>query len=421
MPTPSLKTLMFSGHGSGDTCPLSLRVLFWTSVLIALASRSISAYAQEQFVPEQWMHDDWIFFSLLAFYVPTIALWPFLPWKPEESLARRSFSYAFLGATVLLLPVLDFGHYFIIIVSVAHALYAHNLLTALAVCLAFGLANFATGAFHPLMPTSLAATNSALLLGYCLGVLTVVASLLSAGHRARQTRELLGELTEAHRKLRHYSSRIRELAVEEERGRMAREMHDSTGHYLTAIKLCLSSARRSSDGIPEVVREEIDDAHRLAGEALTETRRWVRALRPLDLEQLNGPEALQGLTTAFKDTGVHTEFRLVGTWPEDMDGEVELALYRTVQEGLTNALRYSQAARITVDVKIEEGTAAVDVVDDGTGVAEGHGASGFGLSSLEERLTSLGGDLETGNRPEGGFRLSARVPCQPAYLLEETQ
>lgn len=421
MPTPSLKTLMFSGHSSGDTCPLSLRVLFWTSILIALASRSVSAYTQGHFVPDQWIHGNWIFFSLLAFYVPAIALWPFLPWKTEESLTRRSPSFVFLGSTVLLFPVLDFGHYFIIVVSVAHALYAHNLLAALAVCLAFGLANFATGALHPLMPTSLAATNGALLLGYCLGVLIVVASLLSAGRRARQTRELLGELTEAHRKLRHYSSRVRELAVEEERGRMAREMHDSTGHYLTAIKLCLSSARRSSDGVPEVVREEIDDAYRLAGEALVETRRWVRALKPLGLEQLNGPEALQGLTTAFRDTGVHTKFRLVGTWPDDMDGEVELALYRTVQEGLTNALRYSQADRITVDVRIEEGTAAVDVVDDGTGVAEGHRASGFGLSSLEERLISLGGNLHTGNRPEGGFRLSARVPCQPAYLMEETQ
>ena len=409
------------GEISERLLPLSLRVLFWTTILLALASRGIAAHIQGVFVPESWAHHDWIFFILLASYIPVVLAWLVIPWGSVKSAKQRSASLIFIVSTIFLMPVLDFGHYFIIIVSVAHSIYAHNLVTAFFVCLAFGLANFTAGVFHPGIPFSLAAANGVLLFVYSSGVLIVSALLISASRRAQQTKKLLKELVEAHRKLRHYSSRIRELAVEEERTRMAREMHDSTGHYLTAIKLCLTNAQRSADTVPEELRKEINDARRLAGEALAETRRWVRALKPLDLENFDGPEALRGLTSAFGDMGVSTRFRLVGTWPDDLDGEVELALYRTVQEGLTNALRHSQAHRIDVGVTVENDTVAIEIADDGIGMGavDGDKETGFGLSSLEERFTFLGGILRAGNRPEGGFRLFVRVPCRPVYPMKE--
>ncbi|WP_017572164.1 histidine kinase [Nocardiopsis halotolerans] len=251
----------------------------------------------------------------------------------------------------------------------------------------------------------------------------VFAGLTVAASRAERTRRLLTELEEAHEELRRRSERMRELAVAEERARMSREMHDSTGHYLTALTMALSNALRFRTARPEAAWEEVEQARELAREALTDTRRWVRALRPLRLEGRAGVAAMRAMAASFDGGGIRIGFTATGAdaWP-DLSEEAELVCYRALQEGLTNAMRHSGADRIEVEVSARADGVAVAVTDNGGGAPEEAVRSGFGLRGLAERVTAVGGTVASGNVPAGageegpaegfrGFRLRAEVPA----------
>ena len=219
------------------------------------------------------------------------------------------------------------------------------------------------------------------------------------------------ELESAHAELKKYAGRAKELAVSEERARMAREIHDSLGHHLTAINLRLEHARRSRDRKPEEAWEEVGEAKGLLSSALLEVRRAVRALKPLDLEEKSAAGALRALVHSFNETGRRASLKVEGTeFP--LSGEAELVLYRAMQEGLTNALKHSNAERALATLTFGEDNATLTISDDGEGVPEGAAERGFGLRALGERAEALGGTLRAGNATDGeGFVLEARLPA----------
>ncbi|WP_304452138.1 sensor histidine kinase [Nocardiopsis sp. YSL2] len=393
----------------GDCAPVGLRYLFWTTVVLIIAVRTILAQAEGRFVPTAWPHPEWVFVLLLGALAPLCLLWPFLPWESSAPAHARVATLGFLASAAVLMPVTDFAVYPLVALAIANAACVFGAVGGLIQSALFSAVNVLVGALHPDLPPAYALTNGGLLFLYCLAVLFVMTSLLAAGRRARRTRELLAELDDAHRRLRAYAARAREATISEERGRMAREMHDSTGHYLTSIHLCLANAERTAAALPTQVREDLRQARRLTKEALADTRRWVRALKPLDLAHRSGPEAIGALTDAFSDMGITTVFTATGAWPEEMEGELELVAYRVVQEALTNALRHGRAERVEVAVHAAQETVTLRVSDDGQGGAEDM-ADGFGLTALRERLAALGGSLSAGNRPEGGFELCAQIP-----------
>ena len=189
---------------------------------------------------------------------------------------------------------------------------------------------------------------------------------------------------------------------------MAREMHDTVGHYLTVVNVQLEAAGKLMDRDPDRAKAEVDKAKALASEALSEVRRSVRALKPLAVEERTGAGALRALIRGFEGTGPAVSFEVLGE-ERELSPEAELVLYRALQEGLTNALRYSNARHVRATLAFENGRARLTVTDDGGGVPEGT-PLGFGLSGLEERAAALGGGLRTGDAPEGGFALEVQLP-----------
>ncbi|WP_214324344.1 sensor histidine kinase [Nonomuraea sediminis] len=201
--------------------------------------------------------------------------------------------------------------------------------------------------------------------------------------------------------------RVRELAVAEERARMARDMHDSIGHHLTVIKMGLENAERFRDLRPSDAWDEVRQAKQLTAEAMAEARRWVRALRPLALDGHIGSAALERLAGSFDGTGVQVSFEVEGT-ERRLDPDAELVLYRTLQEGLTNALRHACASRVHGRLTFDRDKVVLVVGDDGRGSAGG--GPGFGLASLDERAKALGGAVHAGNAAGGGFEVRAELP-----------
>ncbi|GAB7039421.1 MULTISPECIES: sensor histidine kinase [Catenuloplanes] len=243
-----------------------------------------------------------------------------------------------------------------------------------------------------------------------------VMTLATAVNEARAARDradrLHDELAEAHRDLRGYAERAHELAVAEERVRMARELHDSVGHHLTVVKVGLENAERWRDREPDAAWQDVHQAKTLTGDALQEIRRVVRALRPSQLDGRRGSDALRDLAGSFRGTGLDVEITVDGA--ERPLGPVrETVLFRALQESLTNALRHSGGTRIEVRLGFAPDAARLTVTDDGHGAA---GAPhGFGLTSLAARVHDAGGTLTTTDPASGGFRVRIDLPDPPPH------
>ncbi|MFW3169385.1 sensor histidine kinase [Geodermatophilus sp. CPCC 206100] len=217
----------------------------------------------------------------------------------------------------------------------------------------------------------------------------------------RGTRYLVSvnaELTEAREELAR-------AAVAEERLRFARDLHDLLGHSLSLIALKSELAGRLAERDPSRARAEMADVEDAARRALAEVREAVSGYR-----QIGVALALAEARAALSAAGIALH---APSAVPPLPAPADAVLGWVVREATTNVLRHSGARAVVVGLTVDDEDAALTVTDDGRGAAGGTpGAvrSGAGLSGLEERLAALGGRLETGPAPAGGFRLAARVP-----------
>jgi signal transduction histidine kinase len=211
--------------------------------------------------------------------------------------------------------------------------------------------------------------------------------------------------------LRALAGRLQRVR-EEERAALARELHDEFAQVLTALKLDLASLRRTVVTAPEAgdAVATIADMDATIGTMLDGRHRIVRDLRPIIFDAL-------GFNAAARSTVAEFERRhgIAARFDADLDvplpDEIGIALYRVLQEALTNVLRHAQASRVDVSLRIEREDAVLRISDDGRGVApaEARKPTAFGLRGMEERLRALGGSFSLEARAGGGTALIARV------------
>jgi signal transduction histidine kinase len=203
------------------------------------------------------------------------------------------------------------------------------------------------------------------------------------------------------------SAEVEKLAVIQERNRLAREIHDSLGHFLTTIHVQLQAARAIHAADPDRALEAVEKAQALAHDALAEVRRSVGALQadrvPVPLAQ-----RLRELASATDGWGAAVSLETLGP-VRPLAPEAEHALFRAAQEGLTNVRKHAQArtARVTLDYR-DPTRVFVRVTDDGRGRTDGR--PGCGLTGLGERIAALGGRVVAENPAGGGFRLQVEIP-----------
>jgi signal transduction histidine kinase len=234
--------------------------------------------------------------------------------------------------------------------------------------------------------------------------------------RERRTRaeaeRLAAELRNANRQLREYAAQAEELATAHERNRMAREIHDGLGHYLTAINMQIQAGRAVLEHDRALAFEALDKAQTLAKEGLAEVRRSVASLRASPLDNCSLLEAITSQVDECRAAGVATSLVVRGK-PRPLSPQIELALYRVAQEGLTNICKHAQASSAEVivdylDVSTAGGMIRLTVSDSGVGSDDPSG--GFGLVGVRERMHILGGQVHIETAPGEGFTLRANVP-----------
>jgi len=219
--------------------------------------------------------------------------------------------------------------------------------------------------------------------------------------------------------LRKLSQRLVEVR-EDERRRIARELHDELGQRLTALKMDLASlAPGTRSG---KTRERIAAMLEMLDETVTSVRRISADLRPLMLDDLGLDAAIEWLARdAARRMGIEVKVELDAA-VSSVDARSAIALYRMVQEALTNVARHARASEVHIEMKHADGELVLTVRDNGVGFAERATAKddSFGLLGIGERALMLGGRMEVGNAPGGGGRLRVRLPAAfaaPAPLL----
>ncbi len=204
-------------------------------------------------------------------------------------------------------------------------------------------------------------------------------------------------------------TRLIQTSVEDERKRLSRELHDELGQSVTAIRLIATSISRSSE--PGVSASGAEKINEIAAGLYDSVHRIVRELRPAVLEQPDLAAALADLTHEWcvRHPSVELALALEGEFGE-LGEALTLTVFRTVQEALTNVLKHAHAGHAWLAVVRRDGLLEVCIEDDGQGAAEGPAGSGHGLFGMRERVSALGGSLEAGTRPEGGFRVRIELP-----------
>jgi signal transduction histidine kinase len=205
-------------------------------------------------------------------------------------------------------------------------------------------------------------------------------------------------------------------AVADERARIARELHDVVAHAISVVVLQARGGRKVLAADPEAAHEAFDVIEATSTQALGEMRRLLGLLRADDGIALAPQPTLAGvrdLVGELRAAGLPVDVTVEGE-PAPLPPGVDLSAYRIVQEALTNALKHAGPARAHVRVAYEDDAVLVEVTDDGLGAAApavgGVESGGHGLVGIRERVAIVGGVLDAGPRPQGGYTVRARLP-----------
>lgn len=249
----------------------------------------------------------------------------------------------------------------------------------------------------------------------------------------RRAEQLLSELEQsnqaletAHTQLQDYANEIEELAVVRERTRLAREIHDTLGHYLTILSIQLETISKLQERNPAQAMNEVTEARRVAAQSMQEVRNAVAALRPTSIATLNLKDALRQLANEFCIVAPHTALTLdlEETQLPLLTADIQHALYRAAQEALTNVRKHAHATKVLLRLRFEDEHIELVILDNGIGQPE-HDLTkhtgGFGLLGLQERIELLGGRVTHGPADHTGYRITICVPVSNAQKYEKTK
>ena len=247
------------------------------------------------------------------------------------------------------------------------------------------------------------AFNSALLFAFVLAFVLLLVGAVLAEHESRT------KLVTAHRRLRDYALQIENQAILQERNRIAREIHDSVGHYLTAQSIQLENTSLFLTKEPDKAANHLAKARKLGKEALANIRASVATLRKNPLRERSLKTILEGLIAEFKlntDITITSKIDLVSP----LAIEVTTAIYRIMQEALTNITKHSRATMVELDLQETGGKIQLLVKDNGCGFNPRENTTGFGLQGMQERTEALNGKFRVISEYGKGCQIEVKIP-----------
>jgi signal transduction histidine kinase len=230
-------------------------------------------------------------------------------------------------------------------------------------------------------------------------------------------RKIREKLAETNEQLQQYALQVEDLAAVRERNRIARDIHDSLGHALTALNVQLQTAGKLWHNDRNQARSFLTQAQRLGELAIKEVRQSVGALRAGSREEEPLEAAIESLVEDFRQgTGISITTQMtLNTAPSP---QVSKVLYRIVQESLTNICKHAHATTVMIQLNASPYKISLIIKDNGRGFQLDSKPTGFGLQSMRERVAALKGDLQLSTEPGAGCRISVELPLQEISLRE---
>lgn len=244
--------------------------------------------------------------------------------------------------------------------------------------------------------------NSILFIMYCVYVIN--AQRVTIG----EVNMLYHELRTANEQLQEYADMSERMAQTRERNRLAREIHDTLGHTLTGIAMGIDACMALIDNNPELTKVQLEKLSRVSREGINDVRRSVNELRADALERFSLEVAIRKMITDMSQMSDVQIFFETDERCLKFDEDEENAIYRVIQESITNAVRHGEAKKIWITLKKQDGEIFLVIRDNGKGCAEMK--SGFGTKHIKERIEMLQGTVSFDGR--SGFTVSARIPIR---------
>ncbi len=236
--------------------------------------------------------------------------------------------------------------------------------------------------------------------------LVFVLLLMNAVLSERESRD---KLTAANEKLRQYALKIENQATLEERNRIAREIHDSLGHSLTALNLQLETANKLLNTNPEKAKDFLIRAKELGSQALKDVRESVSKMRSNPLQEQSLETSINVLIENFNhSTGINPnrQINIFYSIPRD----ISTAIYRIIQESLTNISKYAKATEVNLEITTAATNLYLIVEDNGKGFDVTQNTTGFGLQSMRDRTLALDGNFHIKSLPGKGTKIMVDIP-----------
>ncbi|MCC5650190.1 sensor histidine kinase [Nostoc sp. XA013] len=236
--------------------------------------------------------------------------------------------------------------------------------------------------------------------------LVFVLLMMNAVLSERHSRE---KLAIANEKLRQYAMQIENQATLEERNRIAREIHDSLGHSLTALNLQLETALKLWQSNPGKAETFLATAKELGSKALNDVRQSVSTMRSNPLQEQSLERAIASLAESFhRSNGILPIYQINLEYP--LPPEINTAIYRITQESLTNISKYAYATEVKLELATARGNLRLIIQDNGRGFDLGQNTTGFGLHSMRDRTLALGGEFNINSAPGSGCKITVNIP-----------
>jgi NarL family two-component system sensor histidine kinase LiaS len=226
-----------------------------------------------------------------------------------------------------------------------------------------------------------------------------------------QKRELERQVNERAKEIERLFEQTKDLAIIEERNRLARDLHDSAKQKAFAALAELGAARSLSNGSKEKAGKHLQEAENLVGEVIQEITFLIQEIHPAALKEKGLASTLREYVFEWSNrTGIYVDLNIEGE--QRLSLKIEQALYRSIQEALANVARHSAANTVSLALAIQSSSVNVSVSDDGRGFEINRTSNGMGLRSIRERVESVGGTFDIESAVGQGTRLILQIPIK---------
>jgi signal transduction histidine kinase len=227
--------------------------------------------------------------------------------------------------------------------------------------------------------------------------------------------KLMTDLQISHRQLKNYAEQVAGIVASEERNKIAREIHDSLGHNLAAISIQLSKAKAFYDRDKGQSLKALEDARQAASEAIEDVRESVQAIS--SRKQISFKESVDKIIDRIDKNAYKVDYKVLGNY-DGFNYSVLIALYRVIQEGITNIFKHSEADNIWLTINFNINNAVLTIRDNGKGFdLKTLKTGGFGLNSLKERIELVQGNIKINTGEGKGTELIVTVPKDPVKIF----